>query len=215
MGKTTDSMKLLRWDNVSHSTLFDTSWLCGRNKNGWIGWIRKTWLCVTKFIANHILFCRPIATLWMTSDRSGGDYLGLLFCHSCSVVPMVGCRFLFSISSSLSSKRRRKIGLTLNCCSASPTVLLPQQTMRSSCWSSMFNEIRLEPTNKRCNSVYLQLNFLFVEKFTVIPFEYMKLFPVDHKSPWCFRKQYFLKTKKLERDFELGDPRQARKAKKK
>ena len=28
-----------------------------------------------------------------------------------------------------------------------------------------------------------KLNFLFVEKYTEIPFDYMKLFPVDHKSP--------------------------------
>ena len=34
-----------------------------------------------------------------------------------------------------------------------------------------------------------KLNFLFLEKFTVIPFDYTKLFPVDHKSPWCFRRR--------------------------
>ena len=30
--------------------------------------------------------------------------------------------------------------------------------------------------------------FLFVEKITVIPIDYRKLFPVDHKSPWCIKK---------------------------
>ena len=28
-----------------------------------------------------------------------------------------------------------------------------------------------------------KINFLFVEQFPVIPFDYKKLFPVDHKSP--------------------------------
>ena len=40
------------------------------------------------------------------------------------------------------------------------TVLWPQQTVRSSCWSSMFNGSRPEPTNKRLNSAYLQIKFL-------------------------------------------------------
>ena len=33
-----------------------------------------------------------------------------------------------------------------------------------------------------------KFNFLFVEKFTVIPVDYTKLFSVDHKSPQCLRK---------------------------
>ena len=41
-----------------------------------------------------------------------------------------------------------------------------------------------------------KLYILFLEKFTVIPFDWTKLFPVDHKSPWCFRKKDFLKMKK-------------------
>ena len=48
------------------------------------------------------------------------------------------------------------------------TSVWPQQTVRSSCLSSMSNEIRPEPTNKRFNSAYLQIKYLiFVEKFTV------------------------------------------------
>ena len=45
---------------------------------------------------------------------------------------------------------------------------------------SMFNGIRLEPTNKRFNSAYLQIRYFFKEKFTVIHFDYTKLFSVDH-----------------------------------
>ena len=40
------------------------------------------------------------------------------------------------------------------------TILWPRQTVRSSCWSPMFNGIRPEPTNKRFNSEYLQIIFL-------------------------------------------------------
>ena len=41
------------------------------------------------------------------------------------------------------------------------TTVWLQQTMRSSCWSSMFNGIRPEPTYKRFNSAYLQFNIFF------------------------------------------------------
>ena len=44
------------------------------------------------------------------------------------------------------------------------TVLWPQQTVRSSCWSSMFIGIRPEPSNKRCYSAYLQVKFLMCRK---------------------------------------------------
>jgi hypothetical protein len=37
------------------------------------------------------------------------------------------------------------------------TTVWLQQTVRSSCWSSMFNGIRPKPTNKRFNSAYLQM----------------------------------------------------------
>ena len=47
---------------------------------------------------------------------------------------------------------------------------------------------------------------LFVEKFPVIPFDYMKLFPVDHKSPCYLRRKKMLKTKKIESYFQLGPP---------
>ena len=50
-------------------------------------------------------------------------------------------------------------------------VLWPQQKVRSSCWSSMFNGIRPEPTNNGFIPNTFKLDFLFVEKFTVIPFD--------------------------------------------
>ena len=50
-----------------------------------------------------------------------------------------------------------------------------------------------------------KLNILFLEKFTVIHFDQTKLFPINWKSPWCFRKKDFSKTKtKSEWDFQLG-----------
>ena len=56
--------------------------------------------------------------------------------------------------------------------------------------------------------------FLYVEKFTVIPFYWTKLFPVDKKSPWCFRKKIFWKQKIESQIFNWGPPRQAHQAKK-
>ena len=44
------------------------------------------------------------------------------------------------------------------------TSVWPQQTVRSSCWSSMFNGIRPEPTNKRFNLAYLQIKYLISRK---------------------------------------------------
>ena len=44
------------------------------------------------------------------------------------------------------------------------TILWLQQAVRSSCSSSMFNGIRLEPTNKRFNSAYLQNKYLICRK---------------------------------------------------
>jgi hypothetical protein len=44
------------------------------------------------------------------------------------------------------------------------TILWPQQTVRSSCGSSMFNGIGPEPTYKRFNSAYLQKKFLICRK---------------------------------------------------
>ena len=44
------------------------------------------------------------------------------------------------------------------------TILWPQQTVRSSCWSLMFNGIRPQPTHKRLNSAYVQHKFLICRK---------------------------------------------------
>ena len=94
-------------------------------------------------------------------------------------------------------------------CSFSGTVLWSQQTVRLSCWSSMFNGIRPEPTNKPFNSAYLQIKFLICRKIHSNTFWLDETFLVDHKSPWCFREKDFLKTKKSEWDFQLGTLRQA------
>ena len=44
------------------------------------------------------------------------------------------------------------------------TVLWPQQKVQWSCWSSMFNGIGPEPTNKRFTSAYLEIQFLIFRK---------------------------------------------------
>ena len=75
--------------------------------------------------------------------------------------------------------------------------------MRSSCSSSMFKGIRLEPTNKQFNSAYLQIKYLISRKLhnnTLFTF---------------FRKKDFLKTKKSEWDFWLDPPAKPAKQKKK
>ena len=85
------------------------------------------------------------------------------------------CAGLGHSKSQMISKLRHFIGskvtaILLNawilpiCGAASGTVLWPQQTVRSSCWSSMFNGIRPEPTNKRFNSAHLQIKFLVCRK---------------------------------------------------
>ena len=82
------------------------------------------------------------------------------------------------------------------------TILWAQQTVRSSCWSSMINVIRPVSTNKRFNSAYLQIKYL--RKIHSNTFWLDKIFPVDHKSPWCCRQKDFLKTRKSGSDFLLG-----------
>ena len=79
----------------------------------------------------------------------------------------------------------------------------------------MLNGIRPEPTPKRFNSAYLQKKILICKKkFPVILFDNTKLFLADHKSQCCLRKKDLLKTKILQSNFQLGTPRQARRAKK-
>ena len=60
-----------------------------------------------------------------------------------------------------------------------------------------------------------KLNILFLQKYTVISFDSTKLFPVDHKSPWCFRKKIFWNQKNWSEIFYWGPTRQSRQAKKK
>jgi hypothetical protein len=70
----------------------------------------------------------------------------------------------------------------------------------------MFNGIRPQPTNKWFNSAHLQNKFLICRKTPSNTFGLDKLDFVDHKSPCCFRKKDFLKTKISDRDFPLGTP---------
>ena len=51
------------------------------------------------------------------------------------------------------------------------TILWPQQTVRSSCWSSMFNGIRPGPLINGLIQNTFKLYFLFLEKLTVLPFD--------------------------------------------
>ena len=93
------------------------------------------------------------------------------------------------------------------------TILWPQQTVRSSCWSWMFNVIRPEPTDKRFNSAYLQIKFLFSRKFHSNTFWLHKIFFCWSQVIMMFKKK--LKTKKnLSEIFNWEPPRQARQAKK-
>ena len=50
------------------------------------------------------------------------------------------------------------------------TTLWATQSVRSSCWISMFNGIRPEPTDKRLNSASLQIYFLICRKIHSITF---------------------------------------------
>ena len=61
------------------------------------------------------------------------------------------------------------------------------------------------PTNKWFKSAYLQIKYLIPRKIHSNTFWLEKLFPVDHKSPWCLRNKR-LKKKKWEWDFQLGTP---------
>ena len=80
------------------------------------------------------------------------------------------------------------------------TILWAQQTVRSSCWSSMYNGIRPEPTDKRFNSAYLEIKYLILRKI------HSTTFLTRQKSPWCLRRKDFFETKTLEWDFHLGTP---------
>ena len=51
----------------------------------------------------------------------------------------------------------------------------------------------------------LKINFLFVKKNAVIPFDETKLFPLDLKSPCCLKICFFL-NKKIGITFSIGDP---------
>ena len=74
------------------------------------------------------------------------------------------CQFVDFFLSKNGTLQRAKVFLRCKQCIKTLTVLWPQQTVRSSCWSSMFNGIRPEPTNKRFNSAYLQIKFLICRK---------------------------------------------------
>ena len=98
-------------------------------------------------------------------------------------------------------------------------ILWLQETVQSSCWSSMFNGIWPVPTKKQFNSAYFQNKVLISRKIHRNIFWLEILFlHVDHKSPWCCRKNFFF-NKKIGIRFSIGDPppqaRQVKKARKK
>ena len=87
------------------------------------------------------------------------------------------------------------------------TILWPQQTVRSSCWSSLFNGIRPQPTHKRFSSAYLQNKFLICRKITGNTLGLDKTFFLlitSHHN--VLEKKIFWKQKKIESDFRLGTP---------
>ena len=88
--------------------------------------------------------------------------------------------------------------------------------MRLSCWSSMFNEIWPEPTNKRFNSAYLKIKYLISKKnsqlYIVTRQNFFLLITSHHDG---LQKLICWKPKKMAWDFHLGTPhRQAHQAKK-
>ena len=71
----------------------------------------------------------------------------------------------------------------------------------------MFNGIRPEPTNKRFDSAYLQINFLICRKIhsdTFLTRRNFSLLITSHHE--VLEKKDFFKTKKMESDFFIRDP---------
>ena len=61
-----------------------------------------------------------------------------------------------------------------------------------------------------------KLNILFLEKCALIHFDWTNFLSFHHKSPWCFRKKDFSKTKKIRVRFSIVDfPAKPAKQKKK
>ena len=129
-------------------------------------------------------------------------YCTALHCSECTIVlsTVLYCNSLHCLLGLFLTRNGSTVGRRL-------TILRLQQTGQSSCSRSMFNGIRQEPTNKRFNSAYLQIKYPISRKIHINTFWLEKLFPVDHKSPWCSTNKDFLKTKKSKWDFQLGTPR--------
>ena len=86
------------------------------------------------------------------------------------------------------------------------TILWLQQTVRSSCSSSMFNGIRLEPTNKRFNLPYLQIKYLISRKIHSDTFWPDKTFFCWSQVTMMFLKKRFFENKKKWSEIFNGVP---------
>ena len=84
------------------------------------------------------------------------------------------------------------------------TTVWLQQTVRSSCWSSMFNGIWPEPTNKPFNSAYLQIKYLILRKIHSNTIWLDKTLSCRSQVTMMFQKKRFFENKKSEWDFQLG-----------
>ena len=85
------------------------------------------------------------------------------------------------------------------------TILWLHQTMRPSCSSSMFNGIRLEPTNKRFNSAYLHSKYLISRKIQSNALWLDETFSCWSQVTMMFWKKKILENKKIEVRFSNVD----------
>ena len=94
------------------------------------------------------------------------------------------------------------------CCNlggqAPSTTVWLQQTVRSSCWSLMFNGIWPDPTNKRFNSAYLQIKYLIFRKIQSNTLLLDKTFLCSSQVTMMFQNKISFEKKKSEGDFQLA-----------
>ena len=75
----------------------------------------------------------------------------------------------------------------------------------ASCFSSMFNGIWPEPTNKRFNSAYLQIKYLIFRKIQSNTFLLDKTFIFSSQVTMMFQKKRFFENKKIRVRFSIVD----------
>ena len=90
------------------------------------------------------------------------------------------------------------------------TIVWPQQTVRSSCWSSHRMGISLQPTHKRFNSAYLQNEFVIRRKFKWYLWTIRNFFLLIKSHHDVLIKEIHLKQKNRTQIFNYGPARQAR-----